>query len=76
MFKKLKTETINSFIGRPFFYVDKEVGIGWESRIDSMQVNQFSDSYTLELSCGTLIKLDRLKLLEFRNSAKLTNMEN
>jgi hypothetical protein len=75
MFKKLKVETIDSFIGRPFFYADKETGTGWKSKVDSIHRDVIHDSYTLELSCGTLVKMDRLELLKFRYEPTLTNVK-
>lgn len=72
---KLKLETVNSFIGRPFFYADKETGIGWESKVDVITRDSNSDSYTIELSCGTIVNMGRLELLNFRHVSKLTNLK-
>ena len=75
MFKRLKVETINSFIGRPFFYADEETGVGWESRIDEIRRDIYSDEYTIELSCGTLVKMGRLELLKYKHNHELTNLK-
>lgn len=70
---RLKTSTVDSFIGRNFFYGDKETGIGWESKIDSLYPQMETDSYAIELSCGTIVKMSRLELLAFRNSHTVSN---
>jgi len=75
MFKKLKATTVNSFIGKSFFYADNQTGIGWTSKIDSISSNPLSDSYTLELSCGTLVKMNRLDLYKCKELSELTNLE-
>lgn len=76
MFKRLKLTTIESYIGRPFFYADSETGIGWESTVDGLMADELSDSYKIELSCGTVVKMSRRDLLKFRESPTLTNTEN
>lgn len=71
---KLKSSTIDRLIGMPFFYADEETGIGWTSKIDSIERNYLSDSYTVELSCGTLVEMDRIELANAKNLSELTNL--
>lgn len=49
---------MNSLVGRPFFYNDEEVGIGWESKIDQVWMKENHAGYILELSCGTRVEID------------------
>lgn len=66
---------LDSLLGRRFFYADKETGVGWESKIDEVQRNFMSNSYTLELSCGTIVKIDHSFLYKQRNNPYFTNLK-
>lgn len=66
-----KTE---SLLGKRFFYNDEEVGIGWESTIDTVSRNWLDAGYTLELSCGTIVKIDHRFLYSQRHDAYFTNL--
>lgn len=67
-----KTE---SLVGRTFFYADKETGVGWESKIDIVQRNFLDAGYTLELSCGTIVKIDHPFLYSQRHNGFFTNLK-
>ncbi len=62
------------YVGRPYFYNDKEVGIGWESKIDDIVENEFSASFTIRLSCGTDLVIKHTDLMKNKNLLH-TNLE-
>lgn len=75
MFKRLKASTIDSLLGKKFFYADIESGVGWESTVDEMFANADQDGYTLELSCGTRVVMSRLDLVRQSAMQGLTNLK-
>ena len=66
---------VESLLGKPFFYADEETGVGWESKIDEVQRNWLDAGYTLELSCGTIVKIDHRFLYSQRNNRFFTNLK-
>lgn len=65
---------LDRFIGQKFFYADYETGIGWESRIDEVFMNYDTSGITIELSCGTRVKVS-YKDYMFNKKAFYTNLK-
>ena len=66
---------VQRFVGRPFFYNDEEVGIGWESKIDAIYMKEDRFGYILELSCGTRVEIDGSEFIKGNYKALFTNMK-
>lgn len=66
---------IDSLIGQPFFYVDEEAGIGWESIIDEVSKSHDSGSVYLYLSCGTKVKISGKDYYTSNYKAFRTNLK-
>lgn len=71
----MTTTMVNSFIGRPFFFADEETGIGWESKIDMVFMNENHAGYTIELSCGTRVEISKLDITRDNYKAFRTNLK-
>lgn len=65
----------NRFIGRPFFYADEETGVGWESKIDQIFMNERDAGYIIELSCGTRVQISGLDVAKNNYKAFTTNLK-
>lgn len=73
----LSFNSVEYFIGQPFFYADYESGTGWESKIDHIFRSAQHNAYILELSCGTRVTIEynyKSDNKAFRTNLKETNV--